>query len=427
MSSWRYPLYWIKHVSKVNEYVAIRESAGGGWLSNRIRLVSTLLLSLRLRQPTVVLPRNYIDRFVRLFPVPELPIQDKRHADYTVFPQMFREAEAAWTSPAISFTSRFALLILPIRFVLDHLLSFILLRLLTAFYLFGIVLLWISTPLYLRVRGMNPKTLAASNSFNEKKQWLHDYENYFDLKWQPIEFGFFLFKTIEGFQFRRSTKQFGFQHPNCEFGIEDGIISTLHLKGLDKVDQGCEVFPYPISGDLAYSRIENCFAENNPFPDRSFADIYLIHVVDHIPDLKPAFRELARITKPGGKVFFSGLSDTYRGYFLEQFVYQKTLVNNKSLEWYADLAKQYGFEIVYKSYCHAGLALTVWKFATFFHFRTGVWKLFATWYKRSAFVRYFYRSVRHTFAQLCLADEELVRRDKRGLNFMIVMQRIESN
>jgi ubiquinone/menaquinone biosynthesis C-methylase UbiE len=49
-----------------------------------------------------------------------------------------------------------------------------------------------------------------------------------------------------------------------------------------------------------------CDAEHLPFPDEAF-DLVVGHaVLHHLPDLDQAFRELHRVLRPGGTVFFAG-------------------------------------------------------------------------------------------------------------------------
>ncbi|HEV2139681.1 MAG TPA: class I SAM-dependent methyltransferase, partial [Candidatus Dormibacteraeota bacterium] len=46
-----------------------------------------------------------------------------------------------------------------------------------------------------------------------------------------------------------------------------------------------------------------CLAESLPFADRSFQSAASVHVLEHLPDDRAALRELARITRPGARVF----------------------------------------------------------------------------------------------------------------------------
>ena len=173
---------------------------------------------------------------------------------------------------------------------------------------------------------------------------------------------------MEGYQFRKAIKEFGFSHPNCEFGIENTVISTTHLHDVDFIDVGTEAIEENIIlGDIKYNEIINCYIEGNPFPNAAFNDIYMIHVVDHIPELSKAIEELSRITNPGGHIFFSGLSDLLSGYYLEHLIYQGNIYNNKNLEWYEDLVSQYGFKVKYKSYMHSGISYYLWRFTVLFH------------------------------------------------------------
>jgi ubiquinone/menaquinone biosynthesis C-methylase UbiE len=58
-------------------------------------------------------------------------------------------------------------------------------------------------------------------------------------------------------------------------------------------------------------RVEPADAERLPFPDASF-DLVLGHaVLHHIPDLRRAFAEFARVLAPGGTVLFAGEPSRY--------------------------------------------------------------------------------------------------------------------
>jgi ubiquinone/menaquinone biosynthesis C-methylase UbiE len=49
------------------------------------------------------------------------------------------------------------------------------------------------------------------------------------------------------------------------------------------------------------------------FPDASFDKIYSSHVIEHIPDLNQAFREVFRVLRPGGKFIALFPCEPFRG------------------------------------------------------------------------------------------------------------------
>ncbi|MDP2664943.1 MAG: class I SAM-dependent methyltransferase [bacterium] len=49
------------------------------------------------------------------------------------------------------------------------------------------------------------------------------------------------------------------------------------------------------------------------FPDASFDKIYSRHTIEHIPNLKSAFHEMARVLKKGGRIFLAYPAEPIRG------------------------------------------------------------------------------------------------------------------
>jgi SAM-dependent methyltransferase len=86
--------------------------------------------------------------------------------------------------------------------------------------------------------------------------------------------------------------------------------------------------PFPLSPDLV-----KAFAENLPFPDESFDVVLMNAVLEHIPDVTGAFREVGRTLKPGG--VFVGYS-AYMECFHEISYHH---LSHKALE---DLARRNG-------------------------------------------------------------------------------------
>ena len=51
-------------------------------------------------------------------------------------------------------------------------------------------------------------------------------------------------------------------------------------------------------------------AEDLPFPEASFDKVLLVHTVYFWPELAPAFREIARVLRPAGRVVVAHRTDT---------------------------------------------------------------------------------------------------------------------
>ena len=390
-----------------------------------ILILFGFLSALKYERPAIELQENQLKKFSEFFKEPVRPIIDRQTLGdyYAGIPEFFKSLNQP-NKTLITFRSRSALIFFPIRFVIDHLISKPLTIFFLTIYLLGILCFLGIIKIWSFFIGRNIQ--ADQGRADRKKAYFHECVNYLNKKAPPWEFGFLLFKTLEGFEFAESITKYGHSHPNCEFGIETALISTTHLQGVDFIDVGTEaITENVILGDIQYKQIINCYIEDNPFPDEAFKDIYLIHVVDHIPDLPKVIQELSRITKQGGRVFFSGLSALLQGYYLEQLIYQGNIYNNKNIEWYEELVSKYGFEIKYKSYMQSGIAYYFWRFTVFFHHRTEAWTLFSKLYHSYRFVRTFYQWIEdHVILEIFNSDEFFVKQNKHGLNFMIVMQKI---
>ncbi len=388
-----------------------------------VLIIFGFLSALKYDRPAIELQESQLQKFSSFFKEPDRPIIDRRDLGdyYTGIPDFFKSLNQP-NKTAITFRSRLAFIVFPLRFVIDHLISkpltiiFLTIYLLGVFSFLGIIQLW--SLLFRQKYQLN-------QAIDRKKAYFNECADYLNKKLPPWEFGFLLFKILEGAKFTEAIEKYGYSHPNCEFGIETALISTTHLQGVDYVDVGTEAIRQNIIlGDIEYKQIINCYIEDNPFPEEAFKDIYLIHVVDHIPDLPKVIQELSRITKPGGHIFFSGLSDLMGGYYLEQLIYQGNIYNNKNIEWYENLVSKYGFKVKYKSYMQSGISYYFWRFTVFFHHRTEAWILFSKLYHDYPFIKILYKwIVDHVIVKIFNSDEFFVSQNKHGLNFMIVMQK----
>ena len=418
------PFYDIAQKESCKAFIRVRSNPTDTRLKKVILTVSGFLSSLRYDRPAIELQERHLVMFARFFKETVRPLVDrKKQGDYyTGIPDFFNSLNQK-NKTLIVFRSRLALITFPVRFVIDHLISNPLSYFLLLIYLLGISFFLVIIRLWsflMKHDGCMDKATCAA-----KKAYFYECVDYLNEKLPPWEFGFLIFKTLEGYQFRKAIAEFGFQHPNCEFGIENTVISTTHLHGVDFVDVGTEaIVENVLLGDIKYNQVVNCYIEGNPFPNAAFKDVYMIHVVDHIPDLSKAFEELSRITSPGGHVFFSGVSGLLSGHYLEQLIYQGNLYNNNDLEWYESLIVQHGFKVKYMSYMHSGVSYHFWKFTVFFHHRTSTWSLFSKLYHSYPYVKKFYNwIVDALLLKVFVLDEYFVNKNKHGLNFMIVMQK----
>ena len=54
-----------------------------------------------------------------------------------------------------------------------------------------------------------------------------------------------------------------------------------------------------------YKGLVHADAHTMPFPDETFNTVMSVSVLEHIPDVRPVFEEIARVLKPGGRVVIS--------------------------------------------------------------------------------------------------------------------------
>ena len=325
----------------------------------------------------------------------------------------------------IEFRNRFAFFLFSNKVIFDYLLKVIVNCVIFFYYHILVLTFYLMSQI---VALFYLKHLSCERKNREKNTI---FQEYFDLwfpaegnsvTWPYTDIGYFLFKLLEGYQFRKAVRTFRPSHMSCEFGIHDGVISSVHLKGIDFIDYGCEVikhvFPFE---QKRYKNFRNCKIENNTFKDDYFSSIFLIHIVDHIPELRQAFKQLNRITKPGGTIFLSGLTDDFSGYYLEKVCAQGEVYNNDSLEWYEQLCSETGFQIIYQAYMHSGLSSIIWKMIYPLIVRFYIVEPLSNCYTRFKLYRKLYRFLAHqTCSKLFLIDEAIVQRTGKGLNFFAV-------
>lgn len=78
---------------------------------------------------------------------------------------------------------------------------------------------------------------------------------------------------------------------------------------------GIDVNPYAVENRMPGVETSLMDATNLTFPDASFDKIYSLHVIEHIPNLKKAFEEMARVLSPGGRVVLFYPAEPIRGLF----------------------------------------------------------------------------------------------------------------
>jgi len=101
------------------------------------------------------------------------------------------------------------------------------------------------------------------------------------------------------------------QSPSLEIGICRGDVSNAHFKG-KHFDVGSEYLGFLVQDAFSkyklWSRVQTESLLDLQHNDESMNTICLVHTIDHVEDLETSLKELSRVLRPGGRVFFSGYS-----------------------------------------------------------------------------------------------------------------------
>lgn len=119
-------------------------------------------------------------------------------------------------------------------------------------------------------------------------------------------------KAMEGAYFR----ELQLASPSLEIGYYRGDISALHFEG-KQFDFGTEyVFPVGTTAPENFDLWDHVYCDEltqMAARDAAFETVCLVHVIDHTPEIDGMFAEIARVTRAGGTVHFSGFSgDAFR-------------------------------------------------------------------------------------------------------------------
>ena len=117
-------------------------------------------------------------------------------------------------------------------------------------------------------------------------------------------------KAFEGLHFGKVV----LREPSLEIGYYRGDISSLHF-GNKKFNFGSEyVYPIGINGAREYGMWPIVYCDEMTqmaVKNDTFKTICLVHVIDHVNGPKPVIKELSRIVKKGGVIYFSGVSSQF--------------------------------------------------------------------------------------------------------------------
>ena len=106
-----------------------------------------------------------------------------------------------------------------------------------------------------------------------------------------------------------------FPRPILDVGCGDGLIAQVLFQNDPPIEVGFDPWPdqvrkAPPTG--AYVSVQQAMGHAMPYADASFGSVLSNSVLEHIPELDPVLREVARVVRPGGRVLFTVPSDAFR-------------------------------------------------------------------------------------------------------------------
>lgn len=101
--------------------------------------------------------------------------------------------------------------------------------------------------------------------------------------------------------------------PSLEIGVDNGVISALHLEGA-QIEVGVDFLPSYLlerQPDLRrrYRHLVCADMRHLTFKEGVFTSLVSIHTIDHVDGVTDTLSEYRRVLRPGGQAVFSGLSE----------------------------------------------------------------------------------------------------------------------
>jgi SAM-dependent methyltransferase len=106
-----------------------------------------------------------------------------------------------------------------------------------------------------------------------------------------------------------------FARPILDLGCGEGLFAKIVFA--EKIDTGIDPNPKELkrAEDLGgYHELICCWGDSIPKPDQSYSTIFSNSVMEHIPDIKPVFREVYRLLKSNGSFYMTVPSDLFDQY-----------------------------------------------------------------------------------------------------------------
>jgi SAM-dependent methyltransferase len=211
-------------------------------------------------------------------------------------------------------------------------------------------------------------------------------------------------KVLEGYFFRKVD----LNSPSLEIGFYRGNVSALHFEG-KTFDFGSEyVYQMGREAKNNFKLWDHLFCDELTalaVKDNSAETVCLVHIVDHLENLEPAFSELARVIRSGGRLHFSGycenalrpniwwrilglFSSEAANRYSDELSERLKLWNFLSCEEWEEVLEKHGFRLVEFHYMGAnGLYPYLYYFLHFFTFYKGCFE--NEFFQKGPFAKFF--------------------------------------
>ncbi len=104
-----------------------------------------------------------------------------------------------------------------------------------------------------------------------------------------------------------------FPRPILDLGCGDGLVAAVLFGNEPLVEAGFDPWWAQVrKARGVYRAVQQARGDAIPYADATFATIFSNSVLEHIPDLEPVLREVARLLRPGGRFLATVPSDAFR-------------------------------------------------------------------------------------------------------------------
>ncbi len=104
-----------------------------------------------------------------------------------------------------------------------------------------------------------------------------------------------------------------FPRPILDLGCGDGLIAAVLFRDEPPVEVGFDPWWAQVRKARGiYRAVQQARGDAMPYTGAAFATVFSNSVLEHIPDLEPVLREVARVLRPGGRFLATVPSDAFR-------------------------------------------------------------------------------------------------------------------